>query len=79
LRKRLEGQLSQDQLKKSLFAVDMRGSVTGKGAVGLDFVAPPGITKAQEALIRREFESSVNDMNRALKAQGKEASLAAVP
>ncbi|MFP5492127.1 MAG: hypothetical protein ACLGG0_11550 [Bacteriovoracia bacterium] len=79
LRKRLEGLLSQDQLKQTLFAVDMRGSVTAKGGVGLDFVAPPGITKSQEALIRREFQSSVNDMNHALKAQGKDASLAALP
>lgn len=79
LRKRLEGQLSPAQLKQTLFAVDMRGSVTGKGAVGLDYVAPAGITKAQEAIIRREFESSVNDMNRTLKAQGKDASLAALP
>jgi hypothetical protein len=79
LRKRLEGQLSQDQLKKSLFAVDMRGSVTGKGAVGLEFVAPAGMTKTQEAIIRREFGLAVRDMNRSLKSEGKEASLAALP
>lgn len=79
LRKKLEGQLTPQELKASLFAVDMRGTVTAKGAVALDLAVPARLTPAKRELIRTQFKHAVDEMNQSLRAQGTDATMAAVP
>lgn len=79
LRKKLEGQLTPQELKNTLIAVDMRGTVTAKGAVALDVALPPRLTPAKRELIRTQFKQAVEEMNQSLRAQGTDATMAAVP
>lgn len=79
LRKKLEGHLTPQELKNTLFAVDMRGTVTAKGAVALDMAVPSKLSPPKQELIKAEFKKAVEEMNRSLKAQGTDATMAAVP
>lgn len=74
LRRRLEGQLSPEELRSTLFAVDMRGSSPGSGAVGLEIVNP-NLSRASRQLIERELGGAIEDVNAELRTTGQGGNL----
>ena len=74
LRSRLEGQLRPEELRQTLFAVEMRGTSPGTGGVGLQTVNP-NLSPASRAIIDREFQNAVEAVNTELRNSGQVGSL----
>lgn len=74
LRRRLEGKLPRAELERTLFSVDMRGSVPGTGGVGID-VINPNLSPASRGIIDRELQNAIQDVNTELKNGGQAGSL----
>ncbi len=74
LRRRLESQLPREELRQTLFSVDMRGASPGTGGVGLDIVNP-NLTPASRRIIERELQNAIEDVNTELRNGGQAGSL----
>lgn len=74
LRARLEGQLSRDELTDTLFAVEMRGTTSGSGGVGLEIVNDK-LSPASRKLIEKELQKAIQDVNSELKKTGQGGTL----
>ncbi len=67
LRKRLEGVLTQRELRDLTFATDMRGTLPGTGGVNL--ITNNSLSAQRLALVQREFSASVESVNAASRTQ----------
>lgn len=74
LRSRLEGQLRPEELRQTLFAVEMRGTSPGTGGVGLQTVNP-NLSPASRRIIEREFQNAIDSVNTELRNSGQTGSL----
>ena len=74
LRIRLETQLPREELRQTLFSVDMRGTAPGTGGVGLDVVNPK-LSPASRRIIDRELQNAIEDVNTELRNGGQAGSL----
>lgn len=63
LRKRLESQLSYEQLRTSNFAIDMSGTDAAAGQARLMLQSSPDITPAQRQTIIDEFNQAVREIS----------------
>lgn len=74
LRSRLEGRLSRDELRNTMFAVEMRGTTVGAGGVGLETVNP-ALSPASRRIIEDELRGAIEDVNKELRSNGQGGSL----
>lgn len=74
LRSRLEGRLPREELRNTLFAVEMRGTTVGTGGVGLQIVNPT-LTPEARRIVEEELGRAIDDVNAELRATGQGGSL----
>ena len=74
LRKRLEGVLTQDELKHTHFAIDMKGTTPGTGNVGIEVISSK-MTPESRKIINEEFQKAVQDINQDLIKSGQTGTL----
>lgn len=74
LRSRLEGQIPRDEMRQTLFAIEMRGTSAGSGGVDLNIVNP-NLSPASRQLIERELRNAIEDVNTELRGAGQGGSL----
>lgn len=70
LRKRLEGVLTQDELKHTHFAIDMKGNAPGTGTVGIEVISSK-LSPQSKKIVDEEFLKAVQDINTELKNAGQ--------
>lgn len=78
LRKKLEGVLSQEDLRQTLFAVEMRGTSPGTGDVSMR-VVNPNLSPEARKIIEQEFSRALETVNNDLSSSGKAGTLKVAP
>ncbi len=79
IRQGLEGRIPRQELQNLSVGIDMRGSVSGSGAVGLELSSARNLSAHRRRQIEEEFKKAVEAVNQELRSKGESASLSALP